>query len=212
MGMDCEATVKIGEYPRGGKTRGDDQAADHDMGCKEKSIPFGIADEDDGQLCITFGSSVGTSDFITDSLYEWRNRLPQDGRDGIPLIRIRADNGPESNGQRSRFPERIAEFADYAGMPVRLPYYPPYHSKYDPIGRCRGVLENHRNGTRLADTDTMPEWVASMTWKGLSPIVGISEKICRKGISLSKKAMREAEARLKRNPLLPKWDILTEPV
>jgi hypothetical protein len=32
-----------------------------------------------------------------------------------------------------------------------------------------------------------------------------------KGISLSKKQMKEIEHRLERNPLLPKWDILISP-
>ncbi|MEF8747707.1 MAG: hypothetical protein V5B31_07735 [Candidatus Accumulibacter propinquus] len=36
LSMDCKATVKIGDYSRGGKTRGDHRAADHDMGCEEK--------------------------------------------------------------------------------------------------------------------------------------------------------------------------------
>jgi hypothetical protein len=40
--MDCKATVKIGEYSRGGKTSGDNKAADHDMGCQEK---YTIRDE-----------------------------------------------------------------------------------------------------------------------------------------------------------------------
>nr|WP_237741552.1 hypothetical protein [Anabaena sp. PCC 7108] len=57
ISMDCKATVNIGEYSRGGKTRGDNQANDHDMGCTEKYIPCGIVDEDSGQLHINFGSS-----------------------------------------------------------------------------------------------------------------------------------------------------------
>ena len=49
ISMDCKATVKIGEYARGGKTRSDNnRAADHDMGCKEKYTPFGLIDEDSG--------------------------------------------------------------------------------------------------------------------------------------------------------------------
>ena len=40
LSMDCKATVNIGDYSRGGKTRGDNQAADHDMGCQEKHTPF----------------------------------------------------------------------------------------------------------------------------------------------------------------------------
>jgi len=55
-------TVKIGNHSRGGETRGDNKADDHDMGSIELYIPFGIVDEDSGQLHITFGSSYKTSD------------------------------------------------------------------------------------------------------------------------------------------------------
>ena len=51
-----------------------------------------------------------------------------------------------------------------------------------------------------------------MTWKGVRPVVELSRKVYQKGVSLSKEAMREVEARLERNPFLPKWDILIRPV
>jgi Rhodopirellula transposase DDE domain len=61
------------------------------------------------------------------------------------------------------------------------------------------------------DVDAMPGWAKSMTWKGLNPIIELSSVLYRKGISLSKEAMQNVEERLKRNPLLPKWDILIQP-
>jgi transposase len=97
------------------------------------------------------------------------------------------------------------------GKPIQLLYYPPYHSKYNPIERCWGILELHWNGTKLIDVETRLEWVQSMTWKGLRPIVELSQKVYTKGISLTKKAMREIEKRLERNPLLPKWHIMIRP-
>jgi Rhodopirellula transposase DDE domain len=48
LSIDCKATVNIGDYSRGGKTRGDARAADHDMGCEEKYTPFGIVPESSG--------------------------------------------------------------------------------------------------------------------------------------------------------------------
>ncbi len=57
----------------------------------------------------------------------------------------------------------------------------------------------------------MLAWAKTMTWKGISPIVNLSQKIYSKGISLSKTAMLEFEARLERNLVLPKWDILIRP-
>jgi transposase len=212
LSIDCKATVKIGDYSRGGKTRGNTQAADHDMGCKEKYVPFGILEEDRGHLHLTFGSSFKTSDFIVDSLQDWWNAMPVEQQAEITHLQLKVDNGPESSGLRTQFLKRMVTFADNTGKVIQLLYYPPYHSKYNPIERCWGILEQHWNGSLLADAETMLEWAKSMTWKGLRPIVNVSRTIYQKGISLSKKAMRAIEARLERNPLLPKWDILIRPV
>jgi Rhodopirellula transposase DDE domain len=95
--------------------------------------------------------------------------------------------------------------------PLHLLYYPPYHSKYNPIERCWGILELHWNGTKLVDVQTMLEWAKSMTWKGLHPIVKLSRKVYHKGIALGKKAMQAIESRLERHPALPKGDILIRP-
>ncbi|NQZ62983.1 MAG: ISAzo13 family transposase, partial [Crocosphaera sp.] len=77
--------------------------------------------------------------------------------------------------------------------------------------RCWGILERHWNGTLLRNAQTMLAWVKTMTWKGLNPIVKLSKKVYQKGISLTKKEMKEIEKRLERNPHLPKWDILIRP-
>jgi len=62
LSVDSKAAVKLGDYSPGGLTRGNTQAADHDMGSKEADIPLGILEEDSGQLFITFGSDYKTSD------------------------------------------------------------------------------------------------------------------------------------------------------
>jgi hypothetical protein len=209
--MDCKATVKLGDFSRGGKTRGDNKAADHDLGSKEKYIPCGIVDEDTGQLYITFGGSYKTSDFIVDTLQAWWHGLSAPEQQGTERIQIKMDNGSESSGVRTQFLNRMVDLTDQIGKPIHLLYYPPYHSKYNPIERCWGILELHWNGAKLTDTETMVEWAQSMTWKGLQPVVTLNKTTYKKGISLTKKAMREIEMRLERNPLLPKWDILIQP-
>lgn len=211
MSLDCKATVKLGEYSRGGKTRGDRLAADHDMGCREKYTPLGVVDEDAGRLHLIFGSSAKTSDFVVDGLYAWWSSLPLAQREATSLVQIKADNGPESNGRRTQFLKRMVRFADDIGKPVQLLYYPPYHSKYNPIERCWGILEKHWNGAKLTNVATMLAWAESMTWKGLHPVVELSRKVYDKGVSVSKKAMQAVEARLQRNPDLPRWDIFIQP-
>jgi len=203
--------VAIGDVSRGGLTRGAHRACDHDLGLHEKYIPCGIVEEDSTRLRITFGSSFKTSDFIVDALEAWWATVEETEQAAMTRLQIKMDNGPESSGKRTQFLHRMVQFADHIGKPIHLLYYPPYHSKYNPIERCWGILELHWNGTKLVDVKTMLEWAKSMTWKGLHPIVELSRKVYQKGIALSKKAMQAIESRLERHPELPKWDILIRP-
>ena len=212
ISLDCKATVSLGELSRGGKTRGDYRANDHDLGVKEKYIPCGIVDEDSGELFIGFGNSYKTSDFIVDRLEAWWKQLSPQLQQQIPLIQIKVDNGSESSGVRTQFLKRMVAWVDHIGKPVQLLYYPPYHSKYNPIERCWGILECHWNGAKLTDVPTMLAWAQSLTWKGIAPVIDLVQTTYQKCISLNKTEMKPIEARLERNPLLPKWDILIRPL
>jgi hypothetical protein len=209
--IDGKVTVKIGNFSRGGVTRGDNQADDHDLGCEEKYIPCGIVDEDSAELHILFGSSYKTSDFIVDTIEAKWHAMDEQEQSQTSLIQIKMDNGPESSGRRTQFLSRMVQLADMMNKPIQLLYYPPYHSKYNPIERCWGILELKWNGTKLTDAETMLEWAKSMTWKGLHPVVALSRKVYEKGITLGKAAMEVVEARLKRDSKLPKYDILINP-
>jgi hypothetical protein len=209
--IDGKATVHIGEYSRGGLTRGDHQASDHDMGCKEKYVPCGIVDEESAALTIPFGSSYKTSDCIVETLAAKWDALTAHEKAATSLRHIKMDNGPESSGRRTQFLHRMGQFADDMNKPIQLLYYPPYHSKYHPIERCWGILELQWNGTKLIDAATMGEWAKRMTWKGRHPIVALSHTIYQKGIALGKAAMQAVEKRLVRHPTLPKYDILINP-
>ena len=211
LSLDCKATVALGDYSRGGKTRRDIRANDHDMGVKEKYIPCGLVDEDSGELYIEFGSSYKTSDFIVDVLEHWWSRLTPAAQQSVERIQLKVDNGPESSGIRTQFLHRIVTWVDRIGKSLQLLYFPPYHSKYNPIERCWGILEQHWNGALLTDVETMLAWAQSMTWKGKPPMVTLNTSFYQKGIKLSKKEMLPIEERLERNPLLPKWDILIRP-
>jgi Rhodopirellula transposase DDE domain len=210
--MDCKATVHIGAFSRGGQTRGDHKASDHDCGCQEAYIPWGIVDEDTAQLSVTFGSAAKTSDCIVATLTAWWQGWSTQEHRTSDRIQIKMDNGPESSGVRTPLLHRMVQFVDQIGTPIQLLYFPPYHSKYNPIERCWGILEQPWNGTQLINVDTMLAWAQSMTWKGLHPLVALSRTVYQKGVALSKAAMRAVEARLERDPLLPKGDIMIRPI
>ncbi len=96
---------------------------------------------------------------------------------------------------------------------VRLAYYPPYHSKYNAIERCWGILETHWNGALLDSLDAVLQFASSMTWKGAYPLVELVTTTYQTGIKLTKEAMTAVEAQLERLPHLGKWfvDIVCPP-
>ena len=74
-----------------------------------------------------------------------------------------------------------------------------------------GILENHWNGTLLTCRETAIEWAKTMTWKEISPLVKLLDKVFETGAKVTKKAFQAFQARLNRNSLLPKWDVLIKP-
>ena len=210
--MDTKAAVVLGDYSRGGQARGLEavRALDHDLATKQKLVPVGLLEVASGQLDLTLASSHKTSDLLADTLEDWWQRRGPTLTHVKELV-INADHGPESNGKRTQFLARLADFADQSGLRIRLVYYPPYHSKYNPIERCWGALERHWNGTLLSTAETALRWAQSMTWKGLPPVVRLTHKLYPKGVRLTGKAKQALEARLQRSPTLPWYDILIQP-
>ena len=54
-------------------------------------------------------------------------------------------------------------------LTIELAYYPPYHSKYNPIERCWGVLEVYWNGELLDSEAAVLGFAGSMTYGGKHP-------------------------------------------
>jgi hypothetical protein len=101
--------------------------------------------------------------------------------------------------------QRLVAFVRRYGITVRLVYYPPYHSKYNPIERCWGILEHHSPGALLDSIDAVMRFTASMTWNGIHPVVELVTTIYHTGVRLSQAAMAEIEAQLARRADLGKW-------
>jgi hypothetical protein len=137
--IDGKATVLIGDVSRGGLTRGDNHACDHDWGLHEKYMPCGIVDEESGQVPMTFGSSSKTSDCLVDALEAWWAALDETEPVAMTRLQITMDNGPESRGRRTPFLHRMVTLCDAIGKPIQRLYDPPYHSKDNPIERCWGI-------------------------------------------------------------------------
>jgi len=101
--------------------------------------------------------------------------------------------------------QRLLEFAQKYQITVRLAYYPPYHSKYNPVERCWGTLEHHWNGSLLDSVDAVVQFARTMTWKGNHPVVELVTTTYQTGVKLTAKAMKVVEAQFQRLPALGKW-------
>ena len=107
--------------------------------------------------------------------------------------------------------KRLVQFADWSGLVLRLVYYPPYHSKYNPIERCWSALEQKWGGTLLNSLKVILQEARRMTWLKMHPVVKRIAGDYAEGVRLSKKEMKPYEARLKRSATLPKYDITIKP-
>ena len=198
----------------GGKTRTDSAGKvpkgwDHDPPAKEKLVPFGILTVATGALMLLFGSR-DTSDAWVDALKMWWLQA-RGGLGHVKRLVIYLDNGPKNSGRRTQFLKRMVQFADWSGLEIRLVYYPPYHSKYNPIERCWSALEQKWNGVLLNCLEVVLQCALRMTWKGLHPTVRRQHGEYANGVRVAARERKQYEARLQRSATLPKYDITIKP-
>lgn len=208
LSIDSKAKVKIGNLSREGKARTLEPitASDHDTQWDTILIPFGILNTQNDQLSIYFGQSAETSDFIVDCLSAWwqEHRLQYSQ---LTELVIDLDGGSATRSNRTQFIKRMVEFSQTNNLQIRLIYYPPYHSKYNPIERCWAVLEHYWNGTVLDSVSTALKWAANMTWKGISPIVHLVTTTYSKGVKVLPLELEQYLDFWHRSETLPQWDI-----
>ncbi len=204
LSMDAKATVKVGPFARGGKSRVATSAADHDFDPAATVTPVGIFLPSSDELFVYGVTSKVTSDCLVDRLVDWWETVKERFADITTLV-INLDNGPESHSRRTQFMQRLVEFAQRSHLTIRLAYYPPYHSKYNPIERCWGILEHHWNGALLDSLEAVIQYASTMTWKGHHPVVALVTTTYQTGVKLTKQAMQVVETQLQRLPHLDKW-------
>jgi Rhodopirellula transposase DDE domain len=210
LSLDPKAPVLIGPFSRGGKSRLGTAGADHDFKPWGRLTPFGLFLPEPKELNLYFTPSKVTSDFIVDRLEEWwegdRSRFP-----GVDRLLLDLDNGPENHSRRSQFVYRLLQWARAQRLTIELAYYPPYHSKYNPIERCWGVLEVYWNGELLDSEAAVLGFAGSMTYGGKHPQVARVDRTYASGVCRSTKEMKRMEHYLQRLPGLEKWSLVIPP-
>ena len=117
--MDAKATVKVGPFARGGKSRVPTVAADHDFQPEATVTPVGILLPASDDLFLYGVTSKVTSDCLAERLVQWwdqvRPRFPE-----VTTLVINLDTGPENHSRRTPFLSRMVQFAQTSGLAVRL--------------------------------------------------------------------------------------------
>ncbi|MBW9159193.1 ISAzo13 family transposase [Clostridium tagluense] len=208
ISIDTKDRVKVGDFSRGGRSRIAIKAGDHDFG-NDYLTPFGILDLTNDSLELIFTQTKATSDFMVDSIEAyWLKSGYWYSKD---TLIINADNGPENSSRRTQFVKRIIEFSATYNVKVILAYYPPYHSKYNPIERVWGSLEQHWNGDILDTNEAVLGFASSMTWNEKNPFVTLNESVYETGKKVEKNVMNIYETVLYRTKGIEKWFVTILP-
>ena len=209
LSLDAKAAVKIGPFSRGGYSRTGNAGTDHDFEPVGQLTPFGIFMPEYDELELYFTHSKVTSDFMADALDDWWQRK-RERFASVRQLLLDLDNGPENHSRRTQFLYRMVRFAQEHQLAVQLCYYPPYHSKYNPIERCWGVLEGYWRGEILDSEESLLGYAGSMTYNGMHPTLHRVRQEYAKGVVRSAAQMKQLETLVYRVPGLEKWfvDIL----
>lgn len=205
LSMDAKAVIKVGPFSRGGYNRYGLRACDHDFQPDTLLKLFGIFIPATDETFFYFTESHITADFIVDALEQLWPTLKK-AYDPHTLV-LNLDNGPENSSRRSQFMNRLVAFSQKNSVSISLAYYPPYHSKYNPVERVWGRLEQHWNGELLDKVEKILGLAKTMTWKGWNPVVTFVEKTYKKGVSLTKQAMQDIERQILRIKGIEKWAV-----
>lgn len=208
ISIDVKAKVKIGNLSRGGYSRLQKApiAEDHDQKWDAVLVPFGIYELNSDKVSIIFGNSCETSNFIVDALEKWWEQR-EFAQNEYDLLMIDLDNGKSVASNTRQFMSRIVAFSEKIKLPIQFVYYPPYHSKYNPIERVWAALENYWKPLVLDTVDATLKIAAQMSWKGLHPIIHFIDKVYAKGITLSDDDFDKLSPFINRNQNLLKWDM-----
>lgn len=211
ISVDAKGRVLLEQLSRGGFSRVEVKALDHDFRPDKQVTPVGVFLPEYNELYLFLISGSVTSDAIVDCIETvWStiaNRFPL-----VQTLVINQDNGPDCHSRRTQFMSRITSFADQFQINIQLAYYPPYHSKYNPIERVWGVLENYWNGSLLDSLHTVFRFAQNMTYNGVPPVVEIVTNTYLTGVKLTKEAMDHLEERFQRLPGLEKWFVFISPL
>ena len=206
ISIDTKDKVMLGPFSRKGKSRILVEACDHEL-TNNCVIPFGILDLKTNKTYFYNFENKPTSEAIVDCIDDYFSDK------SYTKLMILLDNGPDNSGVRTAFLKSLVDLSNKYQIKIELVYYPPYHSKYNPIERIWARLEKIWNGMLLTSWKICYKVMQQLTWKGTKSTVKYITKKYEKGIKFSKEVMSQYEGiNIHRNECLKKWNILITPL
>lgn len=205
ISIDTKDKVILGPYLRRGKSRVLIGASDHEL-TNNCIIPFVILDLKTNKTYFYSFENKPTSEAIVDCIDDYSDKL-------YTKLVILLDNRPDNSGIRTAFLKKLVDVADKYQIEIELVYYPPYHSKYNPIERIWARLEKMWNGMLLTSAKVCNRVMERLTWKKEKSNVKYITKEYEKGTTYSKEVMSQYEGvNIHRNESLKKWSIVITPL
>jgi hypothetical protein len=173
----------------------------------------GRAVSDHLETCVECEEAARRLDALTDPVIRSLRRVfcaAADSSGPGPLVDTddgdSAPSGEPASQEDAELPRRVA------GYTILGVYYPPYHSKYNPIERCWSSLEKKWNGVLLNCWEVILACASRMTWPGRHPVVERLLGSYAKKVRVPEEEMPIYNARLERSTTLPKYDITIKPI
>jgi hypothetical protein len=215
ISVDTKKKELVGNYRNGGtdyRPRGAPlRVKVHDFEDKTlgKVAPYGVYDVTADEAWVSVGITADTAQFAVQSIRTWLHRM---GRARYPEPRkllITADCGG-SNGSRVKlWKVELQKLADETGLALEVCHYPPGTSKWNKIEHrlfCR-ITQNWR-GHPLTDRVTVLELIGT-TKTGLKVECALDERICQKGLKVSKAEMAALD--IAGDEFHPEWNYTIKP-
>lgn len=209
ISLDTKDKVLIGPFSRKGKNRIEIKAVDHEL-TNNCLIPFGILDlKKDIPYFFNFTSKPTSLDLV-DCIEEfWKEQYLNTNCNKLAIL---LDNGPDNSGVRTIFLKGLIEIAKKYNIEIELIYYPPYHSKYNPVERLWARLESIWNGYLLENVNICLNFMKNLTWKTIKSVVKLKEVKYEKGLKVKKQEMQELENKyITRTDDIKKWSVIITP-
>ena len=209
ISIDTKDKVLLGPFSRNGKNRIQIEAVDHEL-TNDCLIPFGILDLKNNTPYFFNYTSKPTSLDLVDCIEKFfeEQYLNKD----ISKLMIFLDNGPDNSGVRTIFLSGLINIAKKYNIQIELVYYPPYHSKYNPVERLWARLEKIWNGFLLETKEVCLSFMKNLTWRNTKSVTKLKEVKYEKGLTINKKEMKMLEDKyITRTDGIKKWSVLITP-